>query len=234
MSFLSENKNYEVLVNYMSENPSPNSEADIVIFHNLPSSKYSIDPFLSQMDRKRVPRIFVTGQSTSLDALNKVQDIVIINGTSGSINEVQGEIQNNFFLFTLSDELKSTIKNFPPLLAPFGEYKLGPSAQVLMTQKIGNIDTEYPLIAYQNRAGIRSSIICAEGIWKWKLFDYLERQNFDITKELVSKSITYTSIKEDRRKFRVSSQEKIYNEKKYYTNMAKYFVERKKKSNQAE
>jgi hypothetical protein len=233
-TFLSENKNYEVLVNYMSENPSPNSEADIVIFHNLPSSKYSIDPFLSQMDRRRVPRIFVTGQSTSLDALNKVQDIVIINGKSGSINEVQGEIQNNFSLFTLSDELKSTIKNFPPLLAPFGEYKLGPSSQVLMTQKIGNIDTEYPLIAYQNKAGIRSSIICAEGMWKWKLFDYLERQNFDITKELVSKSITYTSIKEDRRKFRVSSQEKIYNENQEITFTAELYNDNYELVNEAD
>ena len=103
-----------------------------------------------------------------------------------------------------------------------------------MTQKIGNIDTEYPLIAYQNKAGIRSSIICAEGIWKWKLFDYLERQNFDITKELVSKSITYTSIKEDRRKFRVSSQEKIYNENQDITFTAELYNDNYELVNEAD
>ncbi len=222
-TFLLENKNYEVNVKYMADNPSANALSDMVIFHNLPSTKYSIEPFLTQMNKRRTPRIFITGQSTSLEALNKAQDMVIINGTSGSFNEVQGTLKSNFSLFTLSDVLKNSIRNFPPLLAPFGEFKIGPSTQVLMEQRIGSIDTEYPLIAYQNKGGIRSAIICAEGIWKWKLFDYLERENFNVTKELISKTVTYASLKEDRRRFRVSSQEKIYNENEDVTFTAELY-----------
>jgi len=211
-TFLSENKNYEVEVEFMSDDPSVNKRSDMAVFHNLPSSKYDITPFLQQLNRTNSPRIFVVGGGTDLNRLNSSQDIITITGGAGSTNEVQAVLNNNFSLFTLSDAIKSSIGNFPPLLAPFGEYKLGPSSSVLMDQKIGNIDSDIPLIAYQNKGGIRSAIICAEGIWKWKLFDFLERENFDIVKELVTKSITYASVKEDKRKFRVSTQEKIYNE----------------------
>jgi len=92
-----------------------------------------------------------------------------------------------------------------------------------MNQKIGNIETDYPLIAYQNKGGIRTGIIAAEGIWKWKLFDYLERQNFEIVKEIIAKSVTYISVKEDKRRFRVSSQEKIYNENQDITFTAELY-----------
>ncbi len=211
-TFLLENKNYEIKVDYMINAPSPNANSDIVIFHNLPSQKYNIDAFLSKMKQKRTPRIFITGEATQIDLLNKIQDMVTITGGSGSLNEVQGLVKSDFSLFTLSNDLKNMLNNFPPLLAPFGEYKNGPNTTVLLQQKIGNIDTEYSLIAFQNKAGLRSAIINAEGIWKWKLFDYLERQNFDIVKEIINKTVTYVSIKEDKRRFRVSSQEKIYNE----------------------
>ena len=211
-TFLAENKNYEVEIEFMSDNPDVNTRADMVIFHNLPSAKYDIFPFIQNLNRSRSPRIFIAGSDTNLSGLNASQDMVTISGGGGSINEVQAIVNHEFSVFSLSDGLKNSIGNFPPLLAPFGEYKIGLSSKVLMKQKVGNIETDYPLIIYQNKGGIRSAIICAEGIWKWKLFDFLERENFDIVKELISKSVTYASLKEDKRKFRVSTPEKIYNE----------------------
>lgn len=209
---LSENQNYEVEVIYISEAPGPPNEADMVIFHNLPSAKNNIDGILQVLDRKRTPRVFIVGSKTDLPAFNAAQGSVNIKGASGSINEVQAVINNTFSLFTMSDDLKNNLPNFPPLLSPFGEYVLGPSANVLLSQKIGNIDTDYPLIIYDDSGGLRSAVICAEGLWKWKLFDYLERQNFNVIKELLNKTVTYTSIKDDKRKFRVSTAKRVYNE----------------------
>lgn len=211
-TILLDNKNYEAEIEYMDDSPNPNEQSDMVIFHNLPSNKYNINNITTALKRKRTPQIFVVGAKTNFTSLNSVQDIVNITGGAQSSNDVQVEMNDNFSLFTISDELKASISNFPPLLAPFGEYKLGPSSTALMNQKIGSIDTDFPLFAYQNKGGLRSAIICAEGIWKWKLFDYLERQNFDIIKELVSKTVTYASIKEDKRKFRISTPDRIYTE----------------------
>ena len=53
----------------------------------------------------------------------------------------------------------------------------------------------------------------------------MERQNFDIVQEIISKSVTYASVKEDKRRFRVSSQEKIYNENQDVTFTAELYNE---------
>ncbi len=211
-SLLLANKNYGVELEYMADQPDPLAQCDMTIFHNLPSTKYSINAFVERLDQRRTPQLFVVGSGTNLVALNAIQDMLEIKGSTGSVNEVQAILLNDFSLFTLSDALKNYLPNFPPLLAPFGEYKLNPSSTVLLNQKIGNIETDYPLLVYQNKAGMRSAMICGEGIWKWKLFDYLEKENFEVIKELISKTITYASVKEDKRKFRVSSQQRLYNE----------------------
>lgn len=211
-SLLLANKNYEVELEYMADQPDPLAQCDMTIFHNLPSTKYGINAFVRKLDQRKTPQLFVVGSGTNLVALNAIQDMLEIKGSTGSVNEVQAILLNDFSLFTLSDALKNYLPNFPPLLAPFGEYKLNPSSTVLLNQKIGNIETDYPLLVYQNKAGMRSAMICGEGIWKWKLFDYLERENFEVIKELISKTITYASVKEDKRKFRVSSQQRLYNE----------------------
>jgi hypothetical protein len=211
-TILTDNKNYEVEIEHMKDNPDPSKRADVVIFHNLPSDQYDIESFLDRMNQNKTPRIFITGTKTNLVTFNKMQNLVTIERSSGGMNEVQALVRSDFSLFTLSDAIKGSLSNFPPLLSPFGDYKLNPTASVLLKQKIGTIETEYPLLIYQNSGGIRSTVMCGEGIWKWKLFDYLERENFDIIKELINKSVVYTSVKEDKRKFRVSTQQRLYNE----------------------
>ena len=55
-------------------------------------------------------------------------------------------IRDRFNSFNTSEELRSKLGTFSPLLSPFGEYAASPSAQILAYQKIGQVDTEFPLI----------------------------------------------------------------------------------------
>ncbi|MEL6866205.1 MAG: hypothetical protein AAFP19_17380, partial [Bacteroidota bacterium] len=54
--------------------------------------------------------------------------------------------------------------------------------------------------------------LCAEGLWKWRLFDFLQHQNHDLFDDLIGKTIQYLSLKEDKRRFRVNLAKNIFNE----------------------
>ena len=56
------------------------------------------------------------------------------------------------------------------------------------------------------------AVLCAEGLWKWRLFDYLQNKNHDLFDLLLSKTFQYLTLKEDKRKFRVSLNKNIFNE----------------------
>jgi hypothetical protein len=117
-----------------------------------------------------------------------------------------------FSLFTISDDIREAVQAFPPLIAPFGDFKEGSNASVLFYQRVGRIDTEYPLLSLGEQSGTRTAILCGTGIWKWRLFDYLEKKNHDRFDALFSQISQYLSVKNDKRQFRVSLTKNVFDE----------------------
>jgi hypothetical protein len=209
---LGNNKNYEVEVTYIDKIDVDVTTFDFVVLHQLPSVNRSITPILTVLNARKIPRLFIVGVQTDLRALNSAQGMVGIVGDGRNTNEVQGKLAADFSLFTLSDPVKDKLFTFPPLVAPFGEFTVGSSGQPLLYQRIGKIDTQYPLLVVGEQEGIKTGVVCGEGLWKWRLFDYLQHQNHDIFEEVVGKVLQYLSLKEDKRRFRVSLPENIIDE----------------------
>jgi hypothetical protein len=209
---ISDNKNYEVDVTFANNIDKKVIDYNFIILHQLPSKTNGVEPLLKQIKDNKIPRLFVVGGQSSISELNRMQSVLSINSGLAKTNEVQGFLENNFDLFTLDDQLKKELYKFPPLIAPFGDFKAAPNANVLMYQKIGTVDTKYPLLAFGEESGTKVGVLTAEGIWKWRLFDYLQRKNYDIFDELIGKSIQYLTVKEDKRRFRVNVNKNIFNE----------------------
>lgn len=206
------NKNYEVDIKYAKEEIVNPAKYDFFIFHSLPSNKHDISKLINTINQRKTPRMFIAGAQTNLSKLNAVQNTLNIQASNVSQNEVQPILQDDFSLFTLEDGTKSGISNFVPMLAPYGKYSEGPSTETLLYQRIGNVDTQFPLISFSETQGQKTAILAAEGIWKWRLFNYLQYDNHDILKDILNKTITYTSVKEDKRKFRVTTSKNLYKE----------------------
>ncbi len=211
-SIITSNKNYEVDIAFPGDLKENISKYNLVILHNLPSETTHISGIVAQLDKNNIPRIFVVGMQTSLVKFNKSQDVIQINGNSKNSEEIQAEFNNGFTLFTTSDNLKNKLKTFPPLVTPFGEYKAGAASNVYLNQNIKKIKTNYPFISFGEKNGLKTSVITGEGIWKWRLFDYLQHKNYDLTTELINKTIQVTSVKSDKRKFRANTSKNLYKE----------------------
>ncbi len=206
------NKNYEVHTAYFNELTENLLDFDFVILHQLPSITKDASILIKRLKTNKIPHLFIVGAQTNLAAVNQLQSLASIQSDGRNINEVQASIAPNFSLFTLSDNVLEKIPQFAPLIAPFGEYTVGANARVLLYQRIGKIDTKYPLLLLGENEGVKTGILYAEGIWKWRLFDFLQHENHAIFEELFGKTIQYLTLKEDKRKFRVSLNKNIFNE----------------------
>lgn len=206
------NKNYEVTVAYAKKFNGKLTDFDFVVLHQLPSRNNQVAGILQTLRDRNIPRLFILGQQSDINALNKVQQVVSFRADYRSYNEVQATVAENFNLFTLDAALKKDLPTFAPLVAPFGEFRAAEDAQVLLYQKIGKVNTEYPLVAFGKEGETRVGVLCAEGIWKWRLFDYLQHENQDIFRQFIQQSTQYLSVKEDKRKFRVSLPKAIFDE----------------------
>lgn len=211
-SLITTNKNYEVDIHFPEDRDLNMSKYDLVVMHNLPSDKFSMEVELANMNKRRTPRLFIVGAQTQLNGLNNVQENVKIAGNSTSLEDIQADVVTTFNSFTTNQEISGKLKTFPPLVAPFGQYTSPSGANVLLKQNIKKIPTDYPLLSFKDKDGFKTGVWVGEGIWKWRLFDYLQYNNYDVVTELVNKSVQYLSTKEDKRKFRVSTAKNLYKE----------------------
>ncbi len=211
------NKNYTVsVVNPTEANAALNAKnaVDFVIMHQLPSKTNDASGILRLMNDKKIPRWFIAGQQSNFALLNAAQSLVSVTGAgSDNTNDVQAKINPSFTTFTIDEKISKDLPNFAPVISPFAtDYKEGANAQVFLYQRIGKVETKFPLLAIGEENGIRTGIFTAEGLWKWRLFDFLQHQNHAIFEEVIGKTVQFLSIKEDKRKFRVTMPKNLFNE----------------------
>lgn len=209
---VSKNKNYEIEIAYATDANLDLRAYDFVILHQLPAKTNKIVDILRVLNEQKTPRLFIVGTQSNFLEVSRVQSLVTITADPRNTNDVQAAFAKDFSLFTLDEELKTKLPNFAPLLAPFGDFKASPNATVLLYQRIGKIDTKYPLFVLGEQNGIKTGVLCGEGIWKWRLFDFLQHENHNLFEELIGKSFQYLTLKEDKRRFRISMNKNIFNE----------------------
>jgi hypothetical protein len=206
------NRNYDVSISYINALKVNVADYDFVVLHNLPSNLNDIAQVMNQLNNRKIARMFIVGTQTNLTRFNQVQSILNIQGNVSNPNDVQGTLNPGFSLFTLDDELRKNLPLFNPLSAPFGEFTTSGNSQVLLFQRIGKVDTKYPLLLFGQEGDVKVAVLAAEGLWRWKLFDYLQHKNHNIFSELIGKKIQYTSLKTDKRRFRISLPRNIFSE----------------------
>jgi hypothetical protein len=206
------NKNYQVTVAYVGEPGLDVTKFDFVVLHNLPSSANDISGLLSTLNTKRIPRLFIAGMQTNYVALARAQSLASVQSNGQQSDDVQGKLSAQFAAFSLSPELAAELPKFNPLTSAFGNFAASPQAQVVLWKRIGKVDTEQPLLAIGETDGVKSGVFLGEGLWKWRLFDYMQHNNHQIFEELVGKTVQYLTLKEDKRKFRVTLDQNIFNE----------------------
>jgi hypothetical protein len=209
---LEKNKNYQVTTNYINSLKVKVEDFDFVVLHNLPSVQNDLSTVMNTLQSRKIPHMFIVGTQTNLARFNQVQPLLTIQGSANNPNPVQGIFANDFNLFTIDDDLRNNLPTFNPLIAPFGDYAERGDAQVLLYQRIGKVDTKYPLLLFGEENEVKIGILAAEGLWRWRLFDYLQHQNHDIFEELIGKNFQYVTLKSDKRRFRVSVAKNIFNE----------------------
>lgn len=205
-------RNNEVEVQYINSLQGPLNEFDLLILHQLPSSRYDVASITERARQLGKPIWYIVGDQSNFNRLSRMQSLVEIQSSGRNTNDAEARFDPAFSLFNLSDEVRESVPNFPPLISPFGEYSTGPNAAVLLYQRIGKIDTGYPLLVLGDQEGVRTAILTGTGIWRWRLFDYLERKNHNRFDELISQVVQYLSLKDDKRRFRVSLAKNIFDE----------------------
>ena len=194
---LENNQNYEVESYTIDNFDKPVKKYNLVILHQLPGTRNPAGKLLNDIQAADVPVWAISGAGSILK--NNLSSV----SASQKTNECEAILDQNFSLFTISDELRKSIKDFPALVSPYGNYSAENTANVLFYQRIGIVDTKTPLMYFSSFGESKTALFLGEGIWKWRLQDFALHSNHNLFDELVSKTVQYLSVKADKSFFKV-------------------------------
>jgi hypothetical protein len=215
---IQDNDQYELTVEVGIFDKIDTKKYDLVITHQLPVNSYESN-FLQSLKETKTPVFSIIGTQTNIDLFNRLDLGLNITGNKKNFNQGLAQINPNFPLFDPDQNLTDFLNNAPPLTTPFGEYVMSTNSDVLAFQKIGSVKTDIPLWSFSSNDGYRSGICSGEGIWRWKFNDYDENQSTKNIDALIRKTAQYLALKDDKRKFRLST-----SARSFYENEAISFI----------
>ena len=187
------NENYELIVQNTTDFDGDYSPYSLLIAFQLDITDAVIPTFYF---------IGSSSQSLALDWFN-------YSPLKSALNEVNPDF-NSFSLFSLSEKWNLWIEELPPLYSPLAEYSFNSEHHNLFTQNILGVATSNPVISFSMQNGYRQAICVAEGLWKWRMFEYLKTNEHKLFDELINKSVQFLSVKEDKRPFRLRHDKLVY------------------------
>ncbi|TVR83688.1 MAG: hypothetical protein EA409_02505 [Saprospirales bacterium] len=222
-SLLENFQNYEVDLFSLSNWEGNFDDYDLVVLHQIPSRLPASRRVLEDVMATDRPLLFVLGNQSDINQFNRSQELLQISGGGNRFNDAVPLVNNNFNPFTFDQDLFRRLRGFVPLQAPFGQYQLAPFANTLLHQRIGQVETDMPMLTFGEVGNRRMGILAGEGIWKWRLYEFSSFDGADATADLLQKTVQYLSIREDDRRLRVYTDKNLFDESELVVFEAEYY-----------
>lgn len=193
------NENYKVTTKFIADFDGNLSPYSLVIVHQIPQN----NNIIKQINASTISAWYIIGNQSSEQEFNGLNLVVSIANSKNNFNDILPKVNPQFPLFTISENTLKLIQNFPPLSGFFGNYQLKTNGYTLLNQKIGNVETDNPLLIFNEQTNKKNAILFGEGIWRWRMQEFLMNKTNDATNELINKTVQFLAVKDDKSKFRV-------------------------------
>jgi hypothetical protein len=206
------NDNYEVDFCFGKETLPDFEKYDLVILHQVPSSRTDLTALKSQLDRNaKLPVFFILGGETEVQGLAKLQQVFDLRkGATNTMLDVKSHANPSFSTFTMdTKEVEKTAK-FPPLAMPHLEINMLKSHDDLLLQEVMGVKSGLPLLSFAND-GRKMAFLFGTNVWRWRLFEYYQTKDHAVFDEMFSKSLKYLLLSSN-------DGSSIYAKETYYSN----------------
>ena len=190
-------------------------KTDLIVWHD---PGVNFDPtVLDLIQQKNIPVFYILGPNTENTIVSKLKLGLSVN-RSNQTADFEPTYTENFNDFELSEKAIDALEFYPPLKAKFGAIKFNGNPTVLLSQRIGQIKNKEPLLFFINQNNQRNGILYGEGIWRWKLNDFVRNGNHEAFSELFAKTMNYLMVKQQDAGLRIEFPKRFTTEEEIIVN----------------
>ncbi len=187
----------ELMTNYSLGNKIP----DFVVWYEnglRPNAN-----LFKQLQERGIPVLMILGPNVTTSLLQNY-GLAVKAPNGNQYEDVYPTLANGFNSFGLSADFTSIIPVLTPLRTKFGNYKLPSNSVVVLNQRVGGIAKDAPLIAVAQTQKTKIGFVLGEGLWRWKMKEFMQKKTTVGFEEFVQKLTQYISVKQNREPLRVT------------------------------
>lgn len=199
---------FEVTIAYTDDFHEKLEGYNLCIIHNMPSAASDKD-ILKTINKSKVSLLVILGNNINVNELNKLNLGVRIQGNRQNNQLYQPYYNADFTPFALTETQRKLLESLPPISGPFGNYSLNYQSEALLTQRIGQVNTEAPLLWFSQLEDRKVGFLAGEGLWKWQIYAGSKAKQPEALNELIRKIVVYLAEKDEKSRFKVNASSKF-------------------------
>ncbi|HET8574456.1 MAG TPA: hypothetical protein VFL76_11385 [Edaphocola sp.] len=188
---LANHPEYKLSVMYGADVPDQVTGADLLITHDLPNEDGAPMP-----EHAGIPSWNILGPHTDLKTFSKDQDLLQVQPQKG-IDNALPQLNPQFGLFALPEDIREIVAQMPPLLSPNGQYKIR-QGQVLFKKQ----NSTDPLWIF-HAGTYPEAILCGSGIWRWRLYSFKAFRQSGSVDALIQRTVGLLTGQSDKKQFQI-------------------------------
>ncbi|MFN4914029.1 MAG: hypothetical protein ACK5FT_01800 [Sphingomonadales bacterium] len=204
---LDENARYQVSVSDPGLTPAPES-ADIFVLHGFPLNDNQA-AWMLRLAASGKPFFHISSVQTQRAGLKALPGGISPSGNSQT-EEVLPQVVPDFAEIAFEPEVLRRLASFPPLKVAYGRWQSDATQKVFLKQRIGSVETDYPLFYFRDFNNHRSVWLCGEGFWRWRLKEMAANGNAVASEALLFQTLQYLSVSESPKSFVLKSSKNEY------------------------
>ncbi len=198
--------------------PNNLSEYNVFVLHNFPSTQYDIqwmDKILREVEQRNTALWVFMGNQFRLDLYPKLADFIGLQTSNFNKKTTEAFLYfdsdyKTHATYSFDDGFFNFINNCPPVLKNESDWKPKAGTTVFGKSKIKNIALDYPLFAIQENQNRKNVVFVGEGIWRYRMQNYQEKENFDYTDSWIKNVLLWLNTKSDKKMFRVYPEKLLF------------------------
>lgn len=181
-------------------------DIDLVVWHEpgWQTNNAALETILS----KKIPVLYIIGASSTANEVSRLGLGLKIPG-GNQMDDIEAKYNSGFVPFEISDELKDFFNYLPPLKSKFGNVNWPAGIDVMLYQRLGNIQKKDPLLFFGKQNGVKYGVLYGEGLWRWKMNDFSRNGSFAYFNEFIQKITQYLVVRQNTSPFIVSLPKRI-------------------------
>ncbi|MBM3186931.1 MAG: hypothetical protein FJZ67_11585, partial [Bacteroidetes bacterium] len=194
-------------------------KTDLVVWHE-PGANFDAT-VLQLLQEKRIPILYILGPNTESAVVSKLN--LGLSGIKGNkTDDIQPTLSTGFNDFEISEKVAEALDFYPPLKSKFGTLKVDGNPLVLLNQRVGPVKKSDPLLFFINRNNLKTGVLYGEGLWRWKLNDFIRSGNHEAFSELFSKTMNFLMVKQQEAGLRIEFPKRFSIEEEIIVNASFY------------